>query len=85
MKWRAQNDQLLLIGITALTLFGLLMVYSASMAVGAQKGEPSYMFARQSLFAAAGYLMMILLALVDYHVWLKTDNCFKQIFMRSSF
>ena len=94
MKWRAQNDQLLLIGITALTLFGLLMVYSASMAVGAQKGEPSYMFARQSLFAAAGYLMMILLALVDYHIWLKpkilaplaivTVVCLVLVFFRES-
>ncbi len=94
MKWRAQNDQLLLIGITALTLFGLLMVYSASMAVGAQKGEPSYMFARQSLFAAVGYLMMILLALVDYHVWLKpkilaplaivTVVCLVLVFFRES-
>jgi cell division protein FtsW len=71
MKWKARNDQLLLVGITVLTLFGLMMVYSASMAVGAQKGEPSYLFARQSLFAAVGYLIMILLTLIDYHVWLK--------------
>ena len=71
MKWRMQNDQLLLTGIIVLTLFGLLMVYSASMAVGAQRGEHSYFFARQALYAGIGYLAMFLLMQIDYHVWLK--------------
>jgi cell division protein FtsW len=59
-------------GISILTLFGLLMVYSASMVVAAERaGSPSYYFVRQSLHAVAGYLLMIVLMLVDYHKWLK--------------
>ena len=71
MRLTMPRDQLLLAGVTALTLFGLLMVYSASMAVGAQKGEPSYFFVRQFLYAGIGYLAMIVLMLIDYHIWLK--------------
>ena len=71
MKLRGSSDQLLFMEITALTLFGLLMVYSASMVVAAQRGNPSYFFIRQSLFAGVGYLLMIVLMVMDYHMWLK--------------
>lgn len=57
--------------VSALTLFGLLMVYSASMVVADHRGNPAYYFVRQSLYAAVGYVFMILLMFFDYHLWLK--------------
>lgn len=58
-------------GISALTLCGLLMVYSASMVATAQDGNPSHYFLRQAAYAGIGYLLMILLMFVDYRRWLK--------------
>ncbi len=72
MVSKAGNDRFLFMGISILTLFGLLMVYSASMVVAAERaGSPSYYFIRQSLHAVAGYLLMIVLMFVDYHKWLR--------------
>ncbi len=71
MTYKASNHRLLFIEISILTLFGLLMVYSASFVVAAQRGAPSYYFVRQSIYAGVGYLFMILLMFIDYHVWLK--------------
>jgi cell division protein FtsW len=63
---------MLFITASILTIFGLLMVYSASSAVAASKyGSASYFFMRQLVWACAGYLCMILLMNVDYHVWQK--------------
>lgn len=74
MEYRASKESLLLIGISSLVLFGLLMVYSSSFAVGAQQGIPSYNFFRQSLYAGIGFVLMIVLMFVDYHRWLKPRN-----------
>jgi len=71
MAYNVSNDRLLFIGISALTLFGLLMVYSASIVVAEQRGAPSYYFVRQSCYAGVGYLLMILLVFIDYHKWLR--------------
>lgn len=72
MMSKASNDRLLFIGISVLTLFGLLMVHSASIVVAAQReGTPSYYFVRQSIYAGVGYLFMLVLIFVDYHTWLK--------------
>jgi cell division protein FtsW len=65
------KGQLLFMGISALTLCGLLMVYSASMVATAQDGNPSHYFLRQAAYAGIGYLLMILLMFVDYRRWLK--------------
>jgi cell division protein FtsW len=71
MDYRASKQSLLFIGISSLVLFGLLMVYSSSIAVGAQQGIPSYNFVRQSIYAGIGYVFMVVLIFVDYHRWLK--------------
>ncbi len=75
MRTKAGNDRFLFVGISILTLFGLLMVYSASIVVAAQReGSPSHYFVRQSLYAAAGYILMIVLMFVDYHKWLRLQT-----------
>jgi cell division protein FtsW len=74
MDYMASRQGLLLIGISSLVLFGLLMVYSSSIAVGAQQGIPSYNFVRQSIYAGIGYVVMVVLIFVDYHRWLKPGS-----------
>jgi cell division protein FtsW len=71
MTYPMSKGQLLFMGISALTLCGLLMVYSASMVATAQDGNPSHYFLRQAAYAGIGYLLMILLMFVDYRRWLK--------------
>lgn len=65
------GDQPFFIGIIVLVLFGLLMVYNASMVAAIQKGSPAAYFTRQTGYAAIGLLLMILLSFVDYHLWIK--------------
>jgi cell division protein FtsW len=72
MSYKATSDRVLFITTSLMTIFGLIMVYSASSAVAANKyGMSSYYFLRQLAYAGVGYLLMILLMNVDYHFWLK--------------
>jgi cell division protein FtsW len=71
MEYRVRKEGPLLVGISCFVLFGLLMVYSSSIAVGAQQGIPSYNFVRQSIYAGIGYVFMVVLMFIDYHRWLK--------------
>jgi cell division protein FtsW len=70
MAYRSGNDRILFITVTLLTIFGLVMVYSASsLMASTQHGMSSYYFVRQFLYAAIGFMLMIVLMNVDYHVW----------------
>lgn len=72
MAYKATSDRMLFITTSLLTIFGLVMVYSASSIMASSKhGMSSYYFLRQLAFAAAGYLTMLVLMNVDYHVWQK--------------
>ncbi len=72
MAYRPTSDRILFITTTVLTVFGLVMVYSASSAVASSRyGASSYFFLRQLAFAAAGYVLMIALMKIDYRVWEK--------------
>ena len=72
MAYRPTSDRILFITTTLLTVFGLVMVYSASSAVASSKyGASSYFFIRQLAFAAAGYVLMIALMQIDYRIWEK--------------
>jgi cell division protein FtsW len=73
MAYRANNDRTLFITTSGLTIFGLVMVYSASSVMASsQYGLSSYYFLRQIAFATAGYIALLVLMNVDYHVWQKT-------------
>jgi cell division protein FtsW len=70
-KTSSSNRQLFIIA-SALSLFGLLMVYSASFAGSlSQKVATSCPFIRQLEYTAVAYLLMILLMFSDYHIWQK--------------
>ncbi len=63
-------DYLLIITIAALLIIGLMMIYSATFALGFQLyDQPTYYFIRQLLWMGVGLLVMIIFARVEYHTW----------------
>ena len=63
-------DYLLIITIAALLIVGLMMIYSATFALGYQLyDQPTYYFIRQLLWTGVGLLVMIILARTEYHNW----------------
>jgi cell division protein FtsW len=72
MAYRPSSDKILFFTAGFLTLFGLLMVYSASsVEASSQHGLSSYFFLRQLIHAGIGFVLMIFMMNVDYHVWQK--------------
>jgi len=70
MAYRASSDRALFITTSLLTIFGLVMVYSASSTIASMKyGISTYFFLRQLAYAGLGSLFMVFLINVDYHVW----------------
>ncbi|UCC88580.1 MAG: putative lipid II flippase FtsW [Anaerolineales bacterium] len=65
-------DYLLIVTIAALLIVGLMMVYSATFALGYQLyGQPTYFFVRQLLWAGLGLIAMVVAARIEYHTWRK--------------
>jgi len=63
-------DYLLIVTAAALLLVGLMMIYSATFALGYQlHGQPTYYFFRQTLWMGLGTLAMIIFARIEYHTW----------------
>src|SRR5258708_39901936 len=66
----ARVDGWLLAIIAALCAFGLVMVYSASEALGYQAyGNPNYFFERQLVWLGLGVVLLGAAARMDYHRW----------------
>ncbi len=69
MAYKPSSDKILFFTAGLLTIFGLVMVYSASFAVASsQHGMSSYFFMRQLQHACLGFLLLILMMNVDYHL-----------------
>jgi cell division protein FtsW len=63
-------DYLLIITTAALVTVGLMMIYSATFALGYQlHDQPTYYFIRQLLWLGIGTLALIILARIEYHTW----------------
>jgi cell division protein FtsW len=70
MAYKPSGDKILFITTAFLTIFGLVMVYSASSVVASSRhGMSSYFFLKQLAHAGLGFLLLILLMNVDYHVF----------------
>lgn len=70
-KARHFYDYSLLFCIIFLTAFGLVMIYSAS-SYSAQlnyKGNGAYFMERQAMIATAGFVAMIIISKLDYHIF----------------
>lgn len=63
-------DYLLIIAVAALLIVGLMMIYSATFALGYQLyDQPTYYFIRQLLWVGLGSLVLIVCARIEYHTW----------------
>jgi cell division protein FtsW len=70
MSYRPSSDRVLFITTTLLTIFGLIMVFSASSAAASAKyGASAYYLIRQLAYAGLGYILMVFLMNRDYHYW----------------
>ena len=68
-------DYSLLVTIVFLTVFGLIMIYSASsykaQLSSAYGGNAAYFMERQGMIALAGFIVMIFISKMDYHWYAK--------------
>jgi cell division protein FtsW len=72
MAYRPSNDKILFFTAGFLTILGLVMVYSASSVLSSsQHGVSYYFFLRQLLYASVGFILLVVLMNVDYHIWQK--------------
>jgi len=63
-------DYLLVVTVAALLIVGLMMIYSATFALGYQlHKQPTYYFIRQLLWTGIGTLALIIFAHIEYHTW----------------
>jgi cell division protein FtsW len=70
-------DYVLLVIVVALVLIGLIMVYSATFAIGyTYMGQPTYYLVRQVVWVAMGLDIMALMMRVEYHKWQKFSVVF---------
>ena len=68
-------DWLLLIGIIIISLFGLLMIYSASYVWAEYKFDDPYKFVKtQALFLIVGYILMFIVLKIPYTKYLTKSN-----------
>ncbi len=65
-------DYLLIIGVTALTIIGLMMIYSTTFYLGYQlHDQPTFFFIRQLIWVSLGVIALVLMARIEYHTWLQ--------------
>ncbi len=71
-KVRRYYDYSLLFTIIFLTVFGLIMIYSSSSYNAQIDGKaPSYFMTRQMYIAMAGFVGMLIISKMDYHIFAK--------------
>lgn len=65
-------DYTLVVAVATMLILGLMMIYSATFALGYQlHKQPTYFFIRQLLYMGVGTLVLIILANIEYHIWQK--------------
>lgn len=70
-------DILLLISIIVLSVFGIIMIYSASYIWAEYKFDDPFKFVKhQALFFIIGLILMMIISKIDYHIYLKKANLF---------
>lgn len=68
-------DILFLIAIILLSIFGVIMIYSASYVWAEYKFNDPFKFVKhQALFLIVGLILMFLISKIDYHIYLKKAN-----------
>ncbi|MCQ2554110.1 MAG: putative lipid II flippase FtsW [Clostridia bacterium] len=68
----AAPDYWILLAVSALLIFGIVMVYSASYYYSiADYGISTYYFYRQIMWVLIGAVVMVLFYVIDYHFWVE--------------
>lgn len=68
-------DKILFVAVIILSLFGLLMIYSASSIWAEYKFNDSFHYIKyQAIFFAIGVIMMIAISKIDYSIYYKNSN-----------
>lgn len=71
MAFKPRGDKILFVTAGLLTIFGLLMVYSASSVLASSEhGMSFYVFLKQFIYAALGFWCLVRLMHIDYHKWM---------------
>ena len=62
--------------VVLLSLFGVAMVFSAGyyQTINAARPDPTYYLVRQLIWVVTGLLIMLIVANIDYHIYLKFSN-----------
>ena len=69
------KNKVLFITTIILSVFGLIMIYSASSIWAEYKFNDSFHYVKQqSLFIIVGFVIMYIISKVDYHIYLKKAN-----------
>ena len=64
-------DYLLIISVAALTIIGIMMVYSTTFYLGFQlHDQPTYFFIRQLIWVGLGTIALVFMARIEYHTWI---------------
>ena len=70
-----KKNKLLIISVIMITLFGLVMIYSASSIWAAYKYNDAFKYLKaQSIFAIIGLIIMYLLSKIDYKIYKEKAN-----------
>jgi len=69
MKGRKRLDFILLFAVLALVGIGIVMVYSTSAIIAGDRfGDPYYFLKRQALYAALGFILMLVMMFLPYEI-----------------
>ncbi len=72
---KKEIDKYLLIGVILLSIFGLVMIYSASFVWANYKFNDPFKFAKmQGIFLIIGLFLCLFLSKIDYHIYYKYAN-----------
>ena len=70
-----KNNVVLLIAVITITVFGIMMIYSASAIWAEYKFHDQFKFLKmQSLFFFVGLIIMYILSNIDYHIYERHSN-----------
>ncbi len=68
-------DLLMFISIIVISIFGIIMIYSASYIWAEYKFNDAFKYVKhQGLFFIVGVILMIIISKIDYHIYLKYAN-----------
>lgn len=71
-----ETNIMVLITVIGLTIFGIIMVFSAGFysAVNFDEPDPAYYLKKQGMFAILGFILLVIATNIDYHLYVRYDR-----------